>query len=133
MSNTKFRIWDEDNEVFDYIDLSEPLENSISKLNEYGDYFYDNYLKDNPQFIQQFTGLVDKTGKEIYEGDVIAYSDYSDAYYLIEWNDSSAGWFPRLLKSIGMTYGTVWKSEIAKNRVVGNVFETPELAKEQND
>ena len=78
--------------------------------------------------IMQYTGLKDKNGKEIYEGDVLQYKEginymvkYSNnkgRYYVQvknKWNDYKANF----RKSI------TWASE--RCVIIGNIYENPEL------
>lgn len=80
--------------------------------------------------IQQFTGLKDKNGKEIYEGDVIQYnrrSSYDGINFEVKWNEDNWGW---VLVSKNKDYlvneRTPEGNRYSFVEVVGNVFENPE-------
>lgn len=67
--------------------------------------------------LQQFTGLEDKTGREIYEGDIVTNGKRN---WEILWNEG--GFFE--IKD-GEYLWEVYK----KVTVIGNIFENPELYK----
>ena len=78
--------------------------------------------------IMQFTGLDDKNGKHIYEGDIVKYyQPYSKRYdiHTVLWDERFAGF--GLFKS-----GNEWCQEsdwlkIQEIEVLGNIYENPEL------
>lgn len=80
-----------------------------------------------PASIGQFTGIYDKNGKRIFEGDIcqiknISYID--DTPFAIEWNNEYSGWFWR--DSASATDALI--PDIANMaKVIGNIHDHPEL------
>lgn len=101
MREIKFRVWDNAREMF-------------TAVNPFCG-FDGNRLRadDGTRFIlMQYTGLKDKNGKEIYEGDVLG-SDMGNIE--VWWSRKEQGWRPFVLE-----FGTEWE-------VIGNIYENPEL------
>jgi len=118
MREIKFRAWDKDGI---YTDKSKPgmLEEIEEKI------YWDCVFHDDDFPIMQFTGLKDKNGKEIYEGDVIKFGkipyeliDRNKKVFAVEWVSAFEGYFP-----FNHFDG------IPPFEVVGNIYENPELIK----
>lgn len=79
-----------------------------------------------PETIGQYTGLKDKNGKEIYEGDILTWSgEFGDSGPMvwIEWELEDAKFY--VTSNNG--YGGALSEFIYDCEVVGNIFENPEL------
>lgn len=91
---------------------------SYSTENGVGPVLEDNYI------VEQYTGLKDKSGKEIYEGDIIRY-DAID--YKVLWADYYAGFETKRLNSPWNNAGLTLHFLASVGRVIGNVHENKEL------
>ena len=114
MRDFKFRIW---NSVIGWTVANNPMHTDFSD---------DGELRTRDgNTIQQFTGLKDKNGKEIYEGDIII---KDGIYFEIKWNRLGASFYclpKRLLdRKIRPEF-----SDLELYEVVGNIFENPKLLK----
>lgn len=85
----------------------------------------DIYFEVIPETIGQYTGLTDKNGKKIFEGDIVKY-EYKDfrgekcAIYLDVQYCEMCGFY----KPFGDSDDTFASAEV---EVIGNVFDNPEL------
>ena len=66
MRELKFRAWDKINKAYTYVTLGDLICGACTETG-------DKKLSGNEQIWEQYTGLHDETGKEIYEGDVVEY------------------------------------------------------------
>ena len=130
MRGNKYRVWDlkgkcwvSCNVVVDYSGLL------------FWSFGYESKLIDDPETydVQYFTGLKDKAGKEIYEGDILGmlHARVSNkVYWKVGWTDS------RFDLPVGFIWGAFgMRSNIPQYihpsvndlEIIGNIHENPEL------
>lgn len=132
----KFRAWDEIQHKMlqvDYIEFIDGkaywVEASSADDNPQGG--NDGPVRDNSQLkLEQYTGLKDVNGKEIYEGDVVHFrSDCLSGLGVVRWNGACGAWEVEDIRSRTNKRGhriyPIYPQ--AKYRIDGNVHENPEL------
>ena len=125
----KFRAWDEDRKRMVYT-FSDVYDINLTKIftNEENELFAAN-LKDNYDWqepkLMQYTGLKDKNGKEIYEGDLV--SESGSRPYEVMWQSHSVQWIMQHTDE-GRGYRHMAYDYAQMNyEVIGNIYENSEL------
>lgn len=84
----------------------------------------------DPETVCQYTGLIDKNGRKIFEGDIVRYTDEVIGKLKVDeikYNETHAA-FCRLHKSeMGLQYLLIDEAIANKIEVIGNIFDNPEL------
>lgn len=83
-----------------------------------------------PSTVCQCTGLTDKNGKKIFEGDILRHAD--ETILKTVWNDRKYGFAAQCVKGSVLLKDCKWglgEFESDEVEVIGNVFDNPELLK----
>ncbi|MDD5650656.1 MAG: YopX family protein [Candidatus Nanoarchaeia archaeon] len=122
MRDLKFRAWDKKKNIFaEHIEIYYDGSFNIGYVEDsYSGLEYDD---DKDAILMQYTGVNDKNGKEIYEGDIVLVSQHYEGDYfspeqkiVVKYEDGDYG---RHINS-----HSVYNYNII---IVGNIYENPEL------
>lgn len=86
--------------------------------------YYPEYVGVIPETVGQFTGLTDKNGKMIFEGDIVR---SCVGTYVVKY--LTGAWFCSLIECEYLTL----LCTISAEEVIGNIHDNPELLKVVND
>lgn len=131
MREIKFRAWDKINKKMARLTLLGLHWELDDRLTVYGVHDEaDHVSKDAP--VMQYTGLKDKNGKEIYEGDIVE-------WHYNKWNnDNPPTYTPTVGREVveyaeadnevGQPYiGFTLPTNLPSLEIIGNIYENPEL------
>lgn len=123
----KFRVWDKDHKYMEYTD-----KNLIVSFGDNGNvdatdlsniYSTCNGMQNFE--LMQSTGLKDKNGTEIYEGDIV--KNIYDEIYVVKWFD--AAFYLEEKYNGGFDYHELHFED--NKKVIGNIYENPELLEDE--
>ena len=116
MREIKFRVWDKSiNKMITQENVKEFLDKTIKRYEP----------SENRFDIMQYTGLHDKNGKEIYEGDIVRLGTYTKG--VVEYSDEYVQFIIINTNTIEYEYEPL--GDYTKIEIIGNKWDTSELLK----
>jgi uncharacterized phage protein (TIGR01671 family) len=128
----KFRVWDVKNKKFLPESYFAILGNGKLIVTLSG--YYNDFTNTNQDdyVIQQYTGLTDKNGNLIFEGDIVQYnqnSSYDNMDFIAKWGDDKLGFIFQSNSGEQLVNQTPHLNRFKHLEVVGNIFEHENLLK----
>lgn len=87
-----------------------------------GEYIFGKFVEVIPETFGQFTGLTDKNGKRIFEGDILTIEN-EGIYAAIKYNESNAAFYVED-EDHEDYLGEAWETDVV---IIGNIHDNPEL------
>ena len=116
MREIKFRAWDKEEKEMRQVVVMTGDAYEISVRDIHGERYWQDYKTFE---LMQYTGLKDKNGKEIYEGDIVRCIGYVNLLK-VRFSDG------------GFLFGDMHASASSRHdrEIIGNIYENKELLKE---
>lgn len=136
MREIKFRVWEVSKKQFIYEWDASYKRLAISFTGEVYHGGYDDVLANKEYIVQQYTGVKDKNGKEVYEGDIVRWGmshDLKNAFPRLRFVEFCERQLIYKVVEVGdlpSSLDYLYEAKQPSTRwceVIGNIYENPEL------
>lgn len=88
------------------------------------------YVAVDPETVGQYTGLTDKNGTKIFEGDIVK---YGDTVHNVVFEQRNGTAYFGLVYSTLETLSFGYYQDLKQIEVIGNIYDNPELLGDENN
>ena len=126
----RYRAWDKIHKTMYEVDDVMSIDFGKSEISVKTLFFErTNYYKFDDIVLMQSTGLRDKNGKEIFEGDILRVTNLSSWLEVVSFNEDKATFVSKETKrKVEETpLYDLFNTDIFEVEIIGNIYENPEL------
>ena len=121
----KYRAWDKELQTMLDVSLIDFKKGVL--VGEHWEFGETNFMNFDEIVLMQSTGLKDKNGKEVFEGDILTSQNYP-AKGVVEFRTDSGMWV-NCLKEYG--YFEYLGNVASSRKIIGNIYENRELLEDK--
>ncbi|HFU3721136.1 TPA: YopX family protein [Streptococcus suis] len=126
----KFRVWDTVKESMSEVQAIVYVEEKIYPI--YSKVIR-RYIPFNEAILMQYTGLKDKNGKEIFEGDILKCTSFDGSFWYetVSWDSTLAGFATQQNGYDATAISYITDSKAITVEIIGDIYQNPELLEEK--
>ena len=118
----KYRMW---NEIISRLHSVDGLYFDREVVQYKDEVGVSRFIKFKNTILMQSTGLVDKEGTEVFEGDILHHQIQTEYTFIVKYDKDKGRWYG---DGLSRTYRIdITKDFLQYYKVIGNIYENPEL------
>ena len=127
--NPSFRAWDKETQTMLDVSLIDFKKSVL--IGEHREFGETNFINFDEIELMQSTGLFDKEGTEVFEGDILHHQIQTEYTFIVKYDKDKGRWY-------GDGLSRTYRIDIAKRflpyyKVIGNIYENQELLEVDNE
>ena len=128
--NPSFRAWDKETQTMLDVSLIDFKKSVL--VGEHWKFGETNFINFDEIELMQSTGLFDKEGTEVFEGDILHHQIQTEYTFIVKYDKDKGRWY-------GDGLSRTYRIDIAKRflshyyKVIGNIYENKNLLEVENE
>ena len=128
--NPSFRAWDKETQTMLDVSLIDFKKSVL--IGEHWEFGETNFINFDEIELMQSTGLFDKEGTEVFEGDFLHHQIQTEYTFIVKYDKDKGRWY-------GDGLSRTYRIDIAKRflshyyKVIGNIYENKNLLEVENE